>query len=74
MCAHLLNRIIRITLLTLIFATSAALLGGDAPSTAASVPQRGTAVVGQNYGVRLRKLHLVRPDLIPYPLSLEVYC
>lgn len=24
--------------------------------------------------VRLRKLHLVRPDLIPYPLSYEVYC
>lgn len=24
--------------------------------------------------VRLRKLHLVRPDLIPYPISFEVYC
>ncbi|HEY7086698.1 MAG TPA: hypothetical protein VH518_01335 [Tepidisphaeraceae bacterium] len=24
--------------------------------------------------VRLRKLHLVRPDLIPYPLFFEVYC
>jgi hypothetical protein len=24
--------------------------------------------------VRLRKLHLVRPDLIPYPLMFEVYC
>ena len=24
--------------------------------------------------VRLRKLHLVRPDLIPYPIALEVYC
>ena len=24
--------------------------------------------------VRLRKLHLVRPDLIPYPLAFEVYC
>jgi len=24
--------------------------------------------------VRLRKLHLVRPDLIPYPLSYEIYC
>ena len=27
-------------------------------------------VAGQ---VRLRKLHLVRPDLIPYPISFEVY-
>lgn len=24
--------------------------------------------------VRLRKLHLVRPDLIPYPLAYEIYC
>jgi hypothetical protein len=24
--------------------------------------------------VRLRKLHLVRPDLIPYPIFYEVYC
>ncbi len=24
--------------------------------------------------VRLRKLHLVRPDLIQYPISYEVYC
>ena len=25
-------------------------------------------------GARLRKLHLVRPDLIPYPIAHEVYC
>jgi hypothetical protein len=24
--------------------------------------------------VRLRKLHLVRPDLIPYPIAFEVVC
>jgi hypothetical protein len=24
--------------------------------------------------VRLRKLHLVRPDLIPYPIDYEVVC
>jgi len=24
--------------------------------------------------VRLRKLHLVRPDLIPYPIYYKVYC
>jgi hypothetical protein len=27
-----------------------------------------------NPEVRLRKLHLVRPDLIPYPVCYEVYC
>lgn len=26
------------------------------------------------YEVRLRKLHLVRPDLILYPIQYEVYC
>jgi hypothetical protein len=26
------------------------------------------------YEVRLRKLHLVRPDLIPYPIHYDVYC
>ncbi|HVT87527.1 MAG TPA: hypothetical protein VHD56_01635 [Tepidisphaeraceae bacterium] len=26
------------------------------------------------YEVRLRKLHLVRPDLISYPIYFEVYC
>jgi hypothetical protein len=26
------------------------------------------------YEVRLRKLHLVRPDLIPYPIKYDVYC
>jgi hypothetical protein len=30
--------------------------------------------LARNYEVRLRKLHLVRPDLISYPLMLEVYC
>jgi len=24
--------------------------------------------------VRLRKMHLARPDLIPYPIDIEVYC
>ena len=24
--------------------------------------------------VRMRKLHLVRPELLPYPLAYEIYC
>lgn len=70
MCA----RIIRTTLLTLIFTTSAAVLRGDVPSGFQADRTDALAATGQNYGIRLRKLHLVRPDLIPYPLSLEVYC
>jgi hypothetical protein len=30
--------------------------------------------VSTRYEVRLRKLHLVRPDLILYPISYDVYC
>jgi hypothetical protein len=33
-----------------------------------------TPVAGLYPEVRLRKLHLVRPDLIPYPISYEVCC
>jgi hypothetical protein len=32
------------------------------------------STVATRYEVRLRKLHLVRPDLIPYPIRYEVYC
>jgi hypothetical protein len=69
-------RIRRFTLLTLIVATSAIIVPGDSqPLEAAAPSEQGERIAAQpNYGVRLRKLHLVRPDLIPYPLSLEVYC
>ncbi|WP_428939563.1 hypothetical protein [Fontivita pretiosa] len=32
------------------------------------------AVTSLQREVKLRKLHLVRPDLIPYPILFEVYC
>ncbi len=43
-------------------------------------PQRSDASTGETPmagmypEVRLRKLHLVRPDLIPYPIAYEVCC
>ena len=55
-------------------------------SAAAATPHapRGGATVGDASAtgeqavtrseVRLRKLHLVRPDLIPYPIAYEVCC
>lgn len=69
-------RIRRFTLLTLIVATTAITLRGDSQSiSATTTSDNGELIAAQpNYGIRLRKLHLVRPDLIPYPLSLEVYC
>lgn len=41
----------------------------DADSAASSLPE-----VSYLPEVRLRKLHLVRPDLIPYPIAYEVIC
>ena len=35
---------------------------------------RPEALTNMRPEVRLRKLHLVRPDLIPYPIAYEVYC
>ena len=60
----------------------AALLAGDMtagpkPSGAVSDPP---AIIGEESAAllrpqtRIRKLHLVRPDLIPYPLSYAVLC
>jgi hypothetical protein len=45
-------------------------------NTASADADRTAGAVAQSYypEVRLRKLHLVRPDLIPYPISYEVYC
>ena len=46
-----------------------------APSSArtpADFPAPGDTVA--RHEVRLRKLHLVRPDLIPYPIHYDVYC
>jgi hypothetical protein len=42
------------------------------PLTLPAAPQAELAKAP--YEVRLRKLHLVRPDLIPYPIFFEVYC
>lgn len=44
-----------------------------APAAAAAADQN-SATSRAAPEVRLRKLHLVRPDLIPYPLAYEVYC
>lgn len=54
------------------------LLTGSSPST----PRTNTAPVGPAIAAssylfpeaRLRKVHLVRPDLLPYPIVYAVYC
>jgi hypothetical protein len=49
-------------------------LGMLPPSTGSAPAAGNDAVAGIRPETRLRKLHLVRPDLIPYPIAYEVYC
>lgn len=44
-----------------------------APTPPDSAPAESIQVAAP-FQVRLRKLHLVRPDLIPYPIFFESYC
>ncbi|HVT82230.1 MAG TPA: hypothetical protein VHM90_16425 [Phycisphaerae bacterium] len=55
------------------------LIPGAATPRRASVPATDPQMIQPElarapFEVRLRKLHLVRPDLIPYPIFFEVYC
>ncbi len=55
----------------LLFATAAPT---PQPTKTTNLPAGETPTAGMHPEVRLRKLHLVRPDLIPYPIALEVCC
>ena len=46
----------------------------EAPSADVQVAPESQELAGMRPEGRLRKLHLVRPDLIPYPIAYEVYC
>jgi hypothetical protein len=62
--------------LLLIAAVSACFLAPPAPADRGDVPAQPAdqSLAGIRPEGRLRKLHLVRPDLIPYPIAYEVYC
>jgi hypothetical protein len=47
---------------------------GFGPAREPSTRVDGSADTVAATEVRLRKLHLVRPDLIPYPIAYEVVC
>jgi hypothetical protein len=55
------------------FVLGLAVLVCTAPSQQ-TVATSAEAIASYHPEVRLRKLHLVRPDLIHYPLSVEVIC
>jgi hypothetical protein len=65
-----LSRLIRSASLLLICIT----ISPQPTSLQPASPAGESAGARINLEVRLRKLHLVRPDLIPYPVCYEVYC
>ena len=71
---HVARSILTLSTLALCFAAPA-----RPAATAPALPAGGSdlqqpEVAGIRPEGRLRKLHLVRPDLIPYPIAYEVYC
>jgi hypothetical protein len=69
------RRLLARSLLTL--ATLSACLVAPArpcPAVPTDDPAAQQELAGIRPEGRLRKLHLVRPDLIPYPIAYEVYC
>jgi hypothetical protein len=68
MAARLLSRISLIVVLLAMLST--------APARSTPILKSQPQVTARGYypEVRLRKLHLVRPDLIPYPIYFEIYC
>ena len=63
-------RITKLAGLMLLAALMAIPADRSAPPKSAS---RSPELAKEFHEVRLRKLHLVRPDLIPYPIMFEVY-
>jgi hypothetical protein len=66
----------RFIALGIIMCAAGASLGisGDNSAIAASRPAIHPQLAGRLMEVRLRRLHLVRPDLIPYPIAYELIC
>ena len=68
MLSPLLRRVARLLVLVCVMASA---FGPSEPAaTRNQDPTDATAAAE----VRLRKLHLVRPDLIPYPIAYEICC
>jgi hypothetical protein len=65
-----LRRVARLLVLVCVFACGFGPSSKAAPATRSAEPTDPIA----STEVRLRKLHLVRPDLIPYPIAYEVVC
>ena len=65
----------RLALAALLLTAGGLLPGGPAaPAAAAPAAVPAQEITSLRPEVRLRKLHLVRPDLIQYPLAYDVIC
>ena len=53
---------------------SDALVAAAHPAAVQATELEASPVALLGARTKLRKLHLVRPDLIPFPLSYDVYC
>lgn len=60
--------------LTLAFALLASPVTSNTPAPSSSESDLQGLASTNFPEVRIRKLHLVRPDLLPYPLVHEVFC
>ena len=47
---------------------------GDKATNARNIHRSNPQVAAGLIEVRIRRLHLVRPDLIPYPIAYEIIC
>lgn len=65
---------IRTCLLLAMTLIGVGLLESDHPARPANLPGMDAVALNPLQATRLRKLHLVRPDLINYPLSFDVVC
>jgi len=63
-----------LSLMRLLIVACLAALPMIPPQSSATTSNGETPMAGMYPEVRLRKLHLVRPDLIPYPIAYEVCC
>jgi len=71
--ARRIRRLVSSGLLLCAMAGSSGLGAKDAP-VAGKCVQSAPQVAYRPMEVRLRRLHLVRPDLIPYPIAYEIIC
>jgi len=71
---HFRSRLLIRTAMVAASLASAPLLTSDTSALKANPAHPSPGLAAMHQEVRLRKLHLVRPDLIPYPIEYEYYC